>query len=176
MILSAKVHKEWDQWERKPARSLPKIEAEGDQRKTRSYYDVGISAAEVITKDIPGLIPRTIYNHYKLFNEKMANSRKKGSGRKSIITKDIGLKIENLIKEDDLVNLEDIKKVLEKSNDKLILSKRTIERYLKKKGHSRYAIRKTWTYSKAKRRQIKVLKGIYWSWFQPNSFYWWNFV
>ena len=46
------------------------------------------------------------------------------------------MKIENLIKEDDLLNLEDIKKVLEKSNDKLILSKRTIERYLKKKGYT----------------------------------------
>ena len=34
----------------------------------------------------------------------------KWSGRKSIITKDIGLKIENLIKEDVLLNLEDIKK------------------------------------------------------------------
>ena len=96
------------------------------REKLRSYYDAGISASEVIKKDIPGLIPRTIYNHYKLFNEKMTNSRKKGSGRKSIITKDIGLKIENLIKEDDLLNLEDIKKVLEKSNDELILSKRTI--------------------------------------------------
>ena len=68
------------------------------REKLRSYYDAGISA-EVITKDIPGLIPRTIYNHYKLFNEKMTNSRKKGSGRKSIITKDIGLKFENWIKE-----------------------------------------------------------------------------
>ena len=38
----------------------------------------------------------------------MTNSRKKGSGRKFIITKDIGLKIEILIKEDDLLNLEDI--------------------------------------------------------------------
>ena len=45
------------------------------------------------------------------------------------------MKIENLIKEDDLLNLEDIKKVLEKSND-IILSKRTIERYLKKKGYT----------------------------------------
>ena len=107
----------------------------------------------------------------------MTNSKKKGSGRKSIITKDIGLKIENLIKEDDLLNLEDIKKVLEKSNDEIILSKRTIERYLKKKGYTHdMPLEKTWTYSKAKRRQIKVLKGIYWSWFQSNSFYWWNFV
>ena len=99
----------------------------------RSYYDAGISAAEVITKDIPELIPRTISNHYKLFNYKMTNSRKKGSGRKSLITKDIGLKIENFIKEDDLLNLEDIKKVLEKSNDERVLSKRIIERYLKNK-------------------------------------------
>ena len=106
------------------------------REKLRSYYDAGISASEVIKKDIPELIPRTIYNHYKLFNEKITNSRKKKSGRKSIITKDIGLKIENLIKEDDLLNLEDIKKVLEKSNDELILSKRTIERYLKKKGNT----------------------------------------
>ena len=36
----------------------------------RSYYGAPISAAEVITEDIPGLIPRTIYNHYKLFNER----------------------------------------------------------------------------------------------------------
>ena len=120
----------------KASKKSNKIEAEGDQRKTKKLLWCRNIKAEVIRKDILGLIPRTIYNHYKLFNEKMANSRKKGSGRKSIITKDIGLKIENLIKEDDLLNLEDIKKVLEKSNDKLILSKRIIERYLKKKGYT----------------------------------------
>ena len=102
--------------------------------KLRSYYDAGISAAEVIRKDIPLLISRTIYNNYKLFNVKMTNTKKKGSGRKSIIPKDIGLEIENLIKEDDLLNLEDIKKSTWKSNDKLVLSKRTIERYLKKRN------------------------------------------
>ena len=74
----------------------PRLKQKEIREKQRSYNDAGISA-EVITKDILGLIliPRTIYNHYKLFNEKMTNSRKKGSGRKSIITKDIGLKIEN---------------------------------------------------------------------------------
>ena len=41
----------------------------------------------------------------------MTNSRKKGRGRKSIITKDIGLKFENLIKEDDLFDLELLIKV-----------------------------------------------------------------
>ena len=66
----------------------------------------------------------------------MTNSRKKGNGRKSRITKDIDLKIENLVKEGDPLNLEDIKKVLEKSNDKLVLSKRTIERNVKKKGYT----------------------------------------
>ena len=35
----------------------------------------------------------------------MANSRKKDRKWRIIITKDIGLKIENLIKEDDLLNL-----------------------------------------------------------------------
>ena len=40
------------------------------KEKLRSYYDAGISAAEVITKDIPGLISKIIYNHYKLFNKK----------------------------------------------------------------------------------------------------------
>ena len=83
----------------------PRLKQKEIREKLRSYYDAGISAAEVITKDIPGLIPKTIYNHYKLFDEKMTNSRKKGSGRKYIITKDIGLKIENLIKEDDLLYL-----------------------------------------------------------------------
>ena len=37
--------------------------------------------------------------------------------------------------------------------------------------HSRYAIRKAWTYSKVKKWLIKVLKGIYWSWPQPNIFF-----
>ena len=59
----------------------PRLKQKEIRQKLRSYYDAGISA-EVITKDIPGLIPKTIYNHYKLFNEKMTNSRKKGSEKK----------------------------------------------------------------------------------------------
>ena len=55
----------------------PRLKQKEIREKLRSYYNAGISAAEVIRKDIPGLIPRTIYNHYKLFNEKMTNSRKK---------------------------------------------------------------------------------------------------
>ena len=43
----------------------------------------------------------------------MANSRKKGSG-KNYNYKDIGLKIENLIKEDGLLKLYDIKKYLKR--------------------------------------------------------------
>ena len=71
------------------------------------------------------------------------------------------MKIENLIKEDDLLNLENIKNVLEKSND-IILSKRTIERYLKKKGYTHdKPLEKHELTQKQKRRQIKVLKGIY---------------
>ena len=97
----------------------PRLNQKEIRDKLRSSYDAGISAAEFFRKDIPWLIPKTIYNNYKLFNEKMTNSRKKGSGRKSIITKDIGLKIENLIKEDDLLYLELLKKVIEKSYDKL---------------------------------------------------------
>ena len=81
------------------------------------------------------------------------------------------MKIENLIKGDDLLNLEDIKKVLEKSDDKLVLSKQTFENIYKKRKQSRMLLEKTWTLSKAKRWQIKVLKGIYWSWFHPNNFF-----
>ena len=55
----------------------PRLKQKEIREKLRSYYDAGISAAEVIRKDIPGLISRTIYNHYKLFNEKMTNSRVK---------------------------------------------------------------------------------------------------
>ena len=40
--------------------------------------------------------------------------------KKSIFTKDIGLKFENLIKKDVFLDLEDIKKVLEKSNDPVL--------------------------------------------------------
>ena len=41
----------------------PKLKQKEIREKQRSYYDAGIYA-EVITKDIFGLIPRTIYNHY----------------------------------------------------------------------------------------------------------------
>ena len=72
------------------------------------------------------------------FKKERKKERKKESGRKSIIKKDIGLKFENLIKKNDLPNLEDIKKVLEKSNDKLVLSKRKNWKISKEKGmHSR---------------------------------------
>ena len=52
-----------DRWEPKPTRSLTRLKQKQITEKQRSYYDAGISA-EVITKDIPGLIPKTIYNHY----------------------------------------------------------------------------------------------------------------
>ena len=48
------------------------------------------------------------------------------------------------------------------SNDKLVLRKRTIERYLNIKGYTHDMPLENRTYSKAKRWQIKVLKGIYW--------------
>ena len=46
---------------------FPRLKQKEYREKLRSYYDAGISAAEVIRKDIHGLIPK---NHYKLFNEK----------------------------------------------------------------------------------------------------------
>ena len=52
-----------DRWEPKPTRISSRLKQNEIIEKQRSYYDAGISA-EVITKDIPGLIPRTIYNHY----------------------------------------------------------------------------------------------------------------
>ena len=66
----------------------PRLKQKEYREKLRSYYDAGISAAEVIKKDIHGLISK---NHYKLFNEKKTDLRKKRSGRKFIITKYIGL-------------------------------------------------------------------------------------
>ena len=48
----------------------PRLKQKEIREKLRIFYDAGISAAEVIRKDIHGLIPITIYNHYKLFNEK----------------------------------------------------------------------------------------------------------
>ena len=47
----------------------PRLKQKEIREKLRIYYDAGISA-EVITKNISRLMPRTIYNHYKLFNEK----------------------------------------------------------------------------------------------------------
>ena len=55
----------------------PRLKQEQIREKLRSYYDAGISAAEVITKDIPGLIPRTIYNHFKILNEKRPIQKRK---------------------------------------------------------------------------------------------------
>ena len=69
------------------------------------------------------------------------------------------LKNENLIKEDDLVDLESIKKLYEKSND-IVLNKLTIERYLKKEIHLQNAFGKH-EYTLKKNWQIIVLKGIY---------------
>ena len=53
----------WDQWEPKPTGSLTRLKQNEIREKLRSYYDAGISA-ELITKDIPALIPKTINNHY----------------------------------------------------------------------------------------------------------------
>ena len=41
----------------------PRLMQNETTEKQRSYYDAGISA-EVIRKDISGLIPKTIYNNY----------------------------------------------------------------------------------------------------------------
>ena len=42
----------------------PRLRQKEIREKLRGYYDAGISAAEVIRKDIQEFIPRTIYNHY----------------------------------------------------------------------------------------------------------------
>ena len=94
-------------WERKPTGSLSNIEAEIDQRKVKKLLWCRNIFSRSHHKDIPGLIPRTIYNHYKLFKK---NNLKKISGRKFIVTKNIGLKFENLIKVNDLLNWKDINK------------------------------------------------------------------
>ena len=59
--------------------------------------------------------------------------------------------------------------MLEKSNDKLVLNKRTIERYLNKNGYTHDMPLEKHELTQ-KKRLIKVLKGIYWSWPQPNIF------
>ena len=70
IIWSARVQK-MRSMRTKAEKSFSKIKAEGYQRKaTKSYYYAGILASEVIRKNIPGLAPITIYNHYKSFNEK----------------------------------------------------------------------------------------------------------
>ena len=40
-----------------------KLKQKQIREKLRSYYDAAISA-EVITKNIPGFIPKTVYNRY----------------------------------------------------------------------------------------------------------------
>ena len=82
------------------------------REKLNSYFRAGVSASELIKKNVPALNSRTIYNHYKLLNVKRANSRKRGSGRPSLITKKVRTKIESLIKEDDLLELKEIKQIL----------------------------------------------------------------
>ena len=105
------------------------------REKLNSYFRAGVSASELIKKNVPGLNSRTIYNHYKLLNAKRTNSRKRGSGRPSLITKEVGTKIESLIKEDDLLELKEIKQIL-KDKNRLVLSTRTIRRYLKSIGYT----------------------------------------
>ena len=50
-----------------------------------------------------------------MLNAKRTNSRKRGSGRP--ITKEVGTKIESLIKEDDLLELKEIKQILKDKKD-----------------------------------------------------------
>ena len=95
----------WDLLERKPTRSLTRLKQKEIIEKLKCYYDVGISAAEVIRKYIPGLMPRTIYNHYKLFKWKNGQFKKERKWKKIYNFKRYWLKFENLIKEDDLLNL-----------------------------------------------------------------------
>ena len=47
------------------------------------------------------------------------------------------------------------------SNDKLVLNKRTIERYLNKKGYTHDMPLEKHELTQKKKRLIKVLKGIY---------------
>ena len=61
----------------------------------------------------------------------MTNSRRKVSW-KIYNYKRYWLKSWKFNKKDDFIGLDYIKKILEKSNDKLVLSKRIIRRYLKK--------------------------------------------
>ena len=105
------------------------------REKLNSYFRAGVSASELIKKNVPGLNSRTIYNHYKLLNAKRTNSRKRGSGRPSLIAKEVGTKIESLIKEDDLLELKEIKQIL-KDKNRLVLSTRIIRRYLKSIGYT----------------------------------------
>ena len=51
-----------------------------------------------------------------MLNVKRTNSRNKGSGRPSLITKEVGTKIESLIKENDLLELKEIKQILKDKN------------------------------------------------------------
>ena len=87
MIKSSKVRKNW---------------IIVNKRKIKKFYNAGVSASELIKKNIAGLIPRTNFHHYKLFNKKI----KKKNGKHLLITNDIGTKIETLINEDDLLELK----------------------------------------------------------------------
>ena len=70
-----------------------------------------------------------------MLNAKRTNSRERGSGIPSLITKEVGTKIESLIKEDDLLELKEIKQIL-KDKNRLVLSTRTIRKYLKSIGYT----------------------------------------
>ena len=59
--------------------------------------------------------------------------KKKGSGKLLLITNDIGTKIESLIKEYDLIELEEIKQIIK--DKRLILNTKTIRIYLNYKGY-----------------------------------------
>ena len=76
MIWSAKIQR-MRSMRTKANKKSNKLEAEGNHRKTKKLLWCSNIKAEVIRNDIPRLISRTIYNYYKLLNEKNDQFKKK---------------------------------------------------------------------------------------------------
>ena len=74
-------------------------------KKLRQYYEDGLTAAEVLEKNIREVNKATVYRHYTTLKNEGTNIRKKGSGRSPSIGKQVKDDILNMVRTNDRLTL-----------------------------------------------------------------------
>ena len=102
-------------------------------RKLGQYYEDGLTAAEVLEKNIRGFNKATVYRHYTTLKNEGTNIRKKGSGRFPSIGKQVKDEILNMVRTNDRLTLKEMEEKLTEKG--LKGSHQSIWLYLKSQGY-----------------------------------------